>query len=142
LTVLDAYAVLAYLRAEPCADEVAALLREPTILTAVNAAEVLDQLVRVYRRDPDDVHADLALLANAGMEIAAVGADVGLLAGRLRAKHYHREKTAVSLADCIAAATALTSQRSLATSDAALASVVRAEGGHVHGLADSNGTIP
>jgi PIN domain nuclease of toxin-antitoxin system len=52
--VLDAYAVLAYLRAERCADEVAALLRAPSVLTAANAAEVLDQLVRVYH--PDDVH--------------------------------------------------------------------------------------
>ncbi|MEJ7706151.1 MAG: hypothetical protein WKF82_02060 [Nocardioidaceae bacterium] len=62
MTVLDAYAVLAYLRAEPCADAVASLLRSPTVLTAANAAEVLDQLVRVYRRDPDDVHADIAPL--------------------------------------------------------------------------------
>jgi hypothetical protein len=68
LTVLDAYAVLAYLRDEPCADEVATLLRRPTVLTAANAAEVLDQLVRVYQRNPDDVHADIALLANAGVD--------------------------------------------------------------------------
>jgi PIN domain nuclease of toxin-antitoxin system len=139
LTVLDAYAVLAYLRGEPCADDVADLLRAPTILTAANAAEVLDQLVRIYHRDPDDVHADLALLASAGMQIQPVSADVGLLAGRLRAKHYHRERVAVSLADCIAAAAAMTEQRSLATSDPALSSVLRAEGGTIHALADSHG---
>ena len=40
LTVLDAYAVLAYLRAEPYADDVAALLRAATTsLSAANAAE-------------------------------------------------------------------------------------------------------
>ena len=142
MTVLDAYAVLAYLRAEPCADDVAALLRAATILSAANAAEVVDQLTRVYGSDPDDVHADLALLANAGMQLAPVTADLGLLAGRLRAKHYHRDRVAVSLADCIAAATALTINRPLATSDPALAGVVRAEGGRIHGLPDSRGISP
>lgn len=142
MTVLDAYAVLAYLRAEPCADDVAALLRTATILSAANAAEVVDQLTRVYGSDPDDVHADLALLANAGMQLAPVTADLGLLAGRLRAKHYHRDRVAVSLADCIAAATALTINRPLATSDPALAGVVRAEGGRIHGLPDSRGISP
>lgn len=142
MTVLDAYAVLAYLRAEPCADDVAALLRAPTILSAANAAEVLDQLVRVYGSDPDDVHADLALLAKAGMHLAPVTADIGMFAGRLRAKHYHRDRAAVSLADCIAAATALTSNQPLATSDPALATLVRAEGGHIHSLTDSQGMSP
>jgi PIN domain nuclease of toxin-antitoxin system len=142
VTVLDAYAVLAYLRGEPCADDVADLLRAPTVLTAVNAAEVLDQLVRVYQRDPDDVHADLALLANAGMQIRPVSADVGLLAGRLRARHYHRERAAVSLADCVAVAAAITEQRALATSDPALSAVLRAEGGTINALADSRGQKP
>lgn len=142
MTVLDAYALVAYLRAEPCADDVAALLRGTSMLSAANAAEVVDQLTRVFGRDPDDVHADLALLANAGMELAPVTADIGLLAGRLRAKHYHRDRAAVSLADCIAAATALTRDRALATSDPALAGVVRAEGGAIHGLADSHGALP
>ena len=81
VSVLDAHAVIAYLRGEACADEVAALLREPSVLTAVNAAEVVDQLVRVFGRDPDDVHADLALLARAGMSVQPVSAELGLDAG-------------------------------------------------------------
>ncbi len=64
MTVLDAYAVLAYLRDEAGAEPVAELLRSPAVLSAVNAAEVIDQLVRVYDRDPDDVHADLAVLSH------------------------------------------------------------------------------
>lgn len=140
--MLDAYAMIAYLRDEPCADEVADLLQAPTMLTAANAAEVLDQLVRVYGRDPDDVHADLALLAHAGMQIVSVTADHGLRAGRLRARHYHRERCAVSLADCLAVTAALPDQIPLATSDPALAAVVRAEGGKIHPLTDSTGTKP
>lgn len=142
MTVLDAYAVLAYLRSEPCAGEVATILRSPTALTAANAAEVLDQLVRVFGRDPDDVHGDLALLSHAGMEIAPVTGELGLHAGRLRARYYHRERSAVSLADCIAAAAALSRGAPIATSDPVLAALVRAEGGRVHALADSRGQTP
>jgi PIN domain nuclease of toxin-antitoxin system len=142
LTVLDAYAVLAYLRDEYCADEVADLLQAPTVLTAANAAEVLDQLVRTHQRNADDVHADLALLASAGMQIIPMTADHGLLAGRLRARHYHRQRCQVSLADCAAGAAALSGQRALATSDPALAAVVRAEGGAIHPLSNSKGIKP
>lgn len=142
MSVLDAYAVIAYLRGEACADEVAALLREPTVLTAVNAAEVLDQLVRVFDRDPDDVHGDLVLLASAGMTVQSVSAEWGLEAGRLRSRHYHRQRRAVSLADCVAAVAALAEGRPLATSDPALAAVVRDEGGRVHALPGSDGTRP
>jgi PIN domain nuclease of toxin-antitoxin system len=142
VSVLDAYAVIAYLRGETCADEVAALLREPTVLTAVNAAEVVDQLVRVFGRDPDDVHSDLVLLGSAGMTLQPVSGELGLEAGRLRARHYHRQRRAVSLADCVAAAAALAEPRPLATSDPALAAVVRDEGGRVHALPASDGTRP
>jgi PIN domain nuclease of toxin-antitoxin system len=142
VSVLDAYAVIAYLRGEVCADEVAALLREPTVVTSVNAAEVVDQLVRVFGRDPDDVHADLALLASAGMTVQPVSAERGLEAGRLRATHYHRAHRAVSLADCVAAVAALAEGLPLATSDPALAALVRDEGGLVHALPGSDGTRP
>jgi len=142
MTVLDAYAVVAYLRGEPVADDVADILREETVLSAANAAEVIDQLVRVHGGDADDVHGDLALLTHAGMRIAPVTAEMGMSAGRIRARHYHRSAMAVSLADCIAAATALDLDESLTNSDPALAAVVRAEGGRVRGLVDSNGRLP
>lgn len=142
MTVLDAYAVLAYLRDERAADAVGDLLTAPTILTAINAAEVLDQLVRVYGRDADDVHADLMLLAHTGVQLTETSAEVGLLAGRLRARHYHRERMAVSLADCVAAATALSTGQPLATADPHLASLIRAEAGTIHALPDTNGRLP
>lgn len=142
MTVLDAYAVIAYLRDERAAEPVADLLREPTVLSVVNAAEVIDQLVRVYGRDADDVHADLMLLSTTGMSLAAAAPETGLLAGRLRARHYHRERMPVSLADCVAAATALSEGRPLATSDPPLAQLVRAEGGKVWALPDTAGRLP
>jgi len=142
MTVLDAYAVLAYLRDERAADAVGDLLTAPTILTAINAAEVLDQLVRVYGRDADDVHADLMMLAHTGVQLTETSAEVGLLAGRLRARHYHRERMAVSLADCVAAATALSTGQPLATADPHLAALIRAEAGTIHALPDTNGRLP
>jgi PIN domain nuclease of toxin-antitoxin system len=142
MTILDAYAVVAYLRGEPPSGEVARLLREPTQLTAVNAAEVCDQMTRVFGRDPDSIEADLALLAYAGMDMLPVTAEIAIQAGRLRARHYHRQHCAVSLADCIAAAAALTISHPLATADPALATLLRTEGGRIHPLPDSTGHRP
>jgi ribonuclease VapC len=142
LTVLDAFAVLAFLREEPAAEAVMELLRRPTLLSAANASEVVDQLVRVSGHQEDDVVADLALLERAGMSLVPVSAEVGVLAGQLRAQHYHRERAAVSLADCLAAATALSADRALATADPALANLIRAEGGVIHPLPDSRGRLP
>ncbi len=82
MTVLDAYALVAYLRDEPAAEDVTKILRGPTVLSPVNAAEVVDQLVRVFGRDADDVHADLAILSQAGMDMAPLTADIGNEAGR------------------------------------------------------------
>ena len=142
MTVLDAYAIIAYLRAEPSSAEVARLLRGPTWLTAVNAADVCDQMVRVFGSDPDAIEADLALLGHAGMAFVPVSPEMAIEAGRIRARHYHRQHAAVSLADCIAAAVAIAVQQPLATADAALANVVRAEGGDIHPLPDSKGRRP
>jgi PIN domain nuclease of toxin-antitoxin system len=142
VTILDAYAVIAYLRGEPSADEVAALLRGTALITSVNLAEVLDQMVRVFGADPDGVEADLALLGHAGMTVLAVSHELGLEAGQIRARRYHRDRAAISLADCIAASAALAGRRPLATADPSLAAVLRAEGGEVHPLPDSKGQRP
>lgn len=142
MTVLDAYAVIAYLRGEPSSAEVAGLLRAPTWLTAVNAAEVCDQMVRVFGSDPDAVEADIALLCHAGMRLDPVSAEIAMEAGRIRARRYHRGHCAVSLADCVAASAALAHREPLATADPALAGVVRAEGGEVRPLPDSKGRRP
>jgi PIN domain nuclease of toxin-antitoxin system len=87
VTVLDAYAVIAYLRGETAAGEVATLLRSPASLSAINVAEVMDQLARVFSGDPDDIDSDVALLPHAGTTIMPVTPAVALDAGRLRARH-------------------------------------------------------
>jgi hypothetical protein len=55
VTVLDAYAVIAYLRGEPAAGEVGPLLvAGDAALTAVGLAEGLDHLVRLAGAEEDE----------------------------------------------------------------------------------------
>jgi PIN domain nuclease of toxin-antitoxin system len=141
--VLDAYALVAYFRDEPAAEEVSVLLFSPCVVSALNAAEVVDRLVRVGGHDADDVEADLALLSrHDGMRVAPVTTDVAMLAARLRVRHYHKEHAALSLADCVAAATALSMKGPMATADPSLAGLIRAEGGELHALPDTKGRLP
>lgn len=142
MTVLDAFAVVALLRGEPAADLVAEIARSPTTLTAVNAAEVLDRLVRRCGRNVDDVEMDLQLLRVSGTEMVPVTVALGLEAGRLRTRHQERDEASISLADCIAAAMAPDLGQPIAMADRALAAMVRAEGGAVTALPDSEGQMP
>jgi len=126
LTVLDADAVIAYLRAEPAAAEVRALLKSTEVaLTAVGVAEVLDHLIRIVGANEEDAALDLAQLdlLDAIPVTAALGAD----AGRLRVRHYHRTRCPVSMADCVAAEAARSRAEPLATSDPDLLTVCHLE---------------
>ena len=140
--LLDAYAVIAYLRGEPAADDVAVLLKGPTVLAAVNAAEVVDQLVRVWNRELDDVLVALSLLNRSNMAITDATETTALQAGRLRSQYYDKRSCCVSMADCFAAATALAMDAALATSDPHLVLLMLQEGGRVHPLPDRQGRIP
>lgn len=142
MTVLDAYAVIAFLREEPAMSEVEVLLREPTTLSAANQVEVIDRMIRVWGHPADDIEADLAMLADSGMATKPVDSALAVAAGLLRARHYHRESSPVSLADCITAATAIQARVPLATADPALAAMVRAVGGEVVALPDRRGRRP
>lgn len=110
--------------------------------SAANLAEVYDRLTRHRSRSRDEVASSVRLLLIAGMTVEPVDHEVAELAGELRAKHYDMRACAVSLADCAAAATALTREASLATSDPHLAGVCRDEGIDVIALEDSNGKRP
>ena len=139
MTVLDAYAVIAYLRAEPAADRVRTLLEAgDAALTAVGLGEVLDHLIRLVAADEDDAVLDLAQLGL--LDAVPVDADIGNAAGRLRARHYHRTRCPISMADCIAAETARGTRRPLATADPDLLDVCHTEHIDVIPLPQSNGT--
>lgn len=127
MTLLDAYAVIAYLRAEPAAGEVRLLLDGgDALLTAIGVAEVLDHLVRLAGADEEDAALDLAQLRL--IDGIVVDSDLGLGAGRLRARHYHRSRCPVSMADCVAAEAARRTGQALATSDPHLLDLCHTEG--------------
>jgi predicted nucleic acid-binding protein len=140
VTVLDAYAVIAYLRGEPAADQLRPLLQaEDGALTAVGLAEVLDHLVRLAGADEDDAVLDLAQLGV--LDAIPVDGVIGNAAGRLRGRHHHRTRCPISMADCIAAETARATARPLATADPDLLDVCSTEGIAVIPLPGSDGTI-
>jgi PIN domain nuclease of toxin-antitoxin system len=139
LTILDAYAVLAFLKNENAASEVETLIAAGgTSLTVVGLAEVLDHLIRIGGADEEDASLDVAQLRLD--DPVPVDETLAAAAGRLRARHYHRTRRPVSLADCLAAEAARSQLRSLATSDPPLLDVCHDEGVAVIVLAGSDGT--
>lgn len=140
MTVLDAYAVIALLRAEPAAAAVEATLTHgDAVLTAVGVGEVVDHLIRLAGADEEEAALDLAQLGL--LDGVVVTAQLGGAAGRLRARHYHRTRCAVSMADCVAAESARTLGEALATSDPHLLDVCHAEGIDYIVLPESDGSV-
>lgn len=140
MTVLDSFTVIALLRAEPAADQVAALIEDGEAeLTVLGVAEVVDHLVRLVGVVDEEAALDLAQLGLADPQ--PLSADLALRAGLLRARHYHRVNRAVSLADCVAAETARAAGSAMATADPHLLDLCDDEGIAVIVLPDSRGTI-
>lgn len=142
MVILDAYAVIAFLRDEAPAEEVARLLRQPTAMCSVNAAEVVDFLIRRAGLTGDDAAISMRMVEQTGMTILSADDRVACLAGEIRARRYERGRVDVSLADCFAVAASLEQRSPLATADHALARVARAEGVEVIALPDSRGVHP
>lgn len=131
-------AVLAFLKGEPAQDPVRELLERGTAqLTAVGAGEVLDKLIRALDVEEDQAMLDLEQLGlGHGIDVTPT---IGIAAGRLRARYYHRVRCPISMADCVAAETARAVDAALATSDPALLTTCHAEGIDVLVLPDSSG---
>ncbi len=123
--------------------EVEAELRRGSAgITAVNLAEVIDQLIRPARRSQQDVDTSLASLVAGGLRVIPVDESIGRLAGRLRARHYDRRSAPISLGDCVALAASSVLGATLATADPPLASVAKRTGVNVLRLPDSKGKRP
>lgn len=139
MTVLDAYAVLALLKGEPAAPIVQQLLIDDAeaALTTLGVADVLDHLVRVEGATDEEAALDLAQL---GLdEPPPVDVVLATHAGLLRARHYHRIRRAVSLADCIAAEHARIAGVAVASADPHLLELCHDERIEVVVLPDSHG---
>lgn len=140
MTLLDAYAVIGFLADEPIADGVDRLIRRGGCrITTLGLAEVIDRMARLYDADPDEIAVDIAAL---GLESPIpLDATTSVLAGRLRARHYHRTTRAVSMADCVLAAAAQVTGEPVATSDPQLLDLCHDEGIPAISLPGSDGSV-
>lgn len=139
--ILDAYAVLALLKGEPAANLVSMLLAEDggARLTAVGVAEVIDHLIRLVGTSEDEASLDIAQLGLA--DALRVDAAMATAASALRARHYHRRRRAVSLADCVAAEAARTCGVALVSADPHLLGLCHDETIERIALPDSAGRV-
>ncbi len=103
---------------------------------------MLDVLVRLQAWPVADVTEKIDWLRAGGLDVVAADEEIGLQAGKLHARLYDRSKCPLSLADCIALATALALDQSLATSDPALTAAAHGEGVEVIALPDRRGVRP
>lgn len=144
MTVLDAYALVAALAGEAARGHVEELMTEATTpIAAANLAEVVDIMTRRKGRTVAEVSNRLDLLGQWDvLRVVPVDRALAERAGALRASYYHRSGRPVSIADCVAAATAEDLDHALATSDPHLASMARDEGIEVIPLPDSSGRLP
>lgn len=120
------------------------LLRDPqpSRISALNAGEVVDVMTRIFGRSPDAVLDALTLLEVGGLELVPVSPAIGIDAGRLHARFYDRRTSQLSMADCVALATASELGEALATSDPPLAAAARSLEIAVIALPDSRGRRP
>ncbi len=126
--VLDTFALVALARDERAAAEVEiAIRRGAAAITSLNLAETLDVLGRVYGEPAERLRAVFEpLLAESLCEIP-VDSAIAWRAAELRRAHYHRSRSPLSLADCVALAAAGPGDL-LVTADAPLAGAATSEG--------------
>ena len=142
MIILDAYAVLAFLKDEHAALQVQELIEgdEEAALTLLGIAEVLDRLVRrAGNEEEEEAWLDLVQLGLAASPV--LDPQLAARAGLLRARHYDRRTRPISLADCVAAETARRLDAALATADPPLLETCEAEGIAVIALPDSRGAV-
>jgi predicted nucleic acid-binding protein len=127
VTLLDAYALIAFLVAGPATSEVRALLREGNAgVATANLAEALDVSQRVYGLSIARAVDVLGPLFDGPLVALSLDVGVALRAAEIRATHYHRSTRPISLADAVLVASANQGDR-IATADPDVLAVARAE---------------
>jgi predicted nucleic acid-binding protein len=142
LTLLDANALLSLLLGQPAEKQVSSLLRRGNCaIPAACLAEVVDALVRTHGIEPISVSERLGALIDEVLAVLPMDQRTAWRAGELRAIHYHRVDSALSLADCLLLAVAGRDDE-IATSDRAVAATAHRLGLGLIPLLDSNGERP
>lgn len=130
MTLLDAYALIAFLVGGPASAQVRGLLREGGVVVAsANLAESLDVCQRRHGLPVARAMEVLEPLLEAVLNVIALDTDLAREAAELRARHYHRTERPISLADAVLLATAGSDRRlALATADPDVLAVAQQEG--------------
>jgi predicted nucleic acid-binding protein len=127
VTLLDAYALIAFLVGGPATAHVRAILREGDAAVATaNLVEVLDVSQRVHGLPIPRALQIIDPLLEGALQAVSLDAEIARRAAAIRAKHYHRSSRPISLADAVLIATAKQGDR-IATSDPDILAVARAE---------------
>ena len=108
------------------------------IMNVLNRAEVIDHLSR--RGAASDVVA--SELDTLGIHFEPLSIELADTAARLRSRQYDRNRRPLSIADCVALATATESGSALATSDVHLAQTCVEVGCAIVEVANSKGVYP
>ena len=128
MTLLDAYALVAFLTGGPATAQVRALLREGDAAVATaNLAEALDVAQRLYRLPIARAMEILDPLFGGWLAAVPLDAPTARGAAEIRARHYHRSARPISLADAVLIASAGRSHR-IATADPHVLAVAAIEG--------------
>lgn len=142
MTLLDAYALVAFVADEPAAEDVERLLRNGGCgLTTVNLAEAVDVTRRVHGLSEQDVRNVAEPLFDDVIAVIRPSQAHAWRSSALRARYYDRRVSALSLADCLLLAAA-GREDVIATADPVVARVARAEGVLVTPLPDTAGRRP
>lgn len=124
-TLLDAFALIAFLDDEPAGADVELLLaRGDAAMSAVNLAEAAQRQVRMTSVTMAELR---EVVGSLPLAIVPCSEWHAWRAAELRARHYDRRTSPVSLADCCLVAVATPADR-VATADPALLEMARAEG--------------
>jgi predicted nucleic acid-binding protein len=127
VTLLDAYALVAFLVGGPAAPQVRGLLREGgTSVATANLAEALDVCARTYGLPIERAMEVLEPLLDGPLGSVPLDLDRARRAATIRARHYHRASRPISLADAVLIASAGPGDR-IATADPDVLAVAEAE---------------
>jgi predicted nucleic acid-binding protein len=127
VTLLDAYALIAFLVGGPATQQVRAILREGDAAVATaNLAEVLDVSQRLHGVPIPRAVEILEPLLEGSLTAVPLDSSVARRAAEIRATHYHRSSRPISLADAVLIGSAKLNDR-IATADPDVLAVAKAE---------------
>ena len=144
MRVFDADPLVSVLLDRPGAKKIAAALDADLTecrVSSITYSRVIERVARESRSSARDVAGVIDWWIAGGLSVDPVDADLAAAAAAIRAEHYDRERSPISLVDCHAMALAAAHHAELAASDAGVLRVAKALGLAVLALPDQTGKL-